>query len=165
MATRQELIAGGKFCRALYRPLTMTAQAPAMRIQGTSATAASKSSAGTRRAAAGGFSVGEQDGARQPAGAGSLRAISTVDALLALQGVEDFTARKKRAVVKGRHALDALDSLKLGLLDGSVDQSTLARLKVAAEGLTEATGDPDLDAVMHAIDLRLAVELAKAGAR
>ena len=45
--------------------------------------------------------------------------------------------RKKRAVAKGRHALDALDRLKVGLLDGTLDPSTLARLKVAAEGLTD----------------------------
>src|SRR6185503_5138555 len=52
------------------------------------------------------------------------------------------------------------DRAKLGLLDGSLDQSTLARLKVAAEGLTEESGDSGLDAVLSAIDLRVAVELA-----
>jgi hypothetical protein len=94
-----------------------------------------------------------------------LRAISTVDALIALQGVEDPRERKKRALAKGRSALDVLDTLKLSLLDGSIDRSTLARLKVAAEGLTEATGDPGLDEVLGEIDLRVAVELAKAGIR
>jgi hypothetical protein len=94
-----------------------------------------------------------------------LRAISTLDALMALQGVEDPTERKKRAVAKGRNALDVLDKLKLGLLDGSVDGPTLARLKVAAEGLTENSGDPGLDTVLSEINLRVAVELAKAGAR
>jgi len=68
-------------------------------------------------------------------------------------------------VAKGRKALDVLDTLKLGLLDGSVDGSTLARLKVAAEGLGEQTGDPGLDSVLGEIDLRVAVELAKAGIR
>ena len=58
-----------------------------------------------------------------------------------------------------------LDQLKVGLLDGSVDQSTLSRLKVAADGLNEASGDPGLDAVLGEIDLRVAVELAKAGIR
>ncbi len=135
-----------------------------MRIYGTNGTAVSKAPAGARRAAGSGFSVGEQAGARQSPAAGSLRTISTLDALLALQGVEDFTARKKRAVAKGRNALDALDSLKVELLDGSFDNSTLARLKVAAEGLTEETGDAHLDALMREIDLRVAVELAKAGA-
>ena len=81
------------------------------------------------------------------------------------QGVEDPRERKKRALAKGRSALDVLDTLKLSLLDGSVDRSTLARLKVAAEGLTEATGDPGLDEVLGEIDLRVAVELAKAGIR
>src|SRR5664279_6597193 len=97
--------------------------------------------------------------------AGSLRAVSTVDALIALQGVENPAERKKRAVAKGRKALDVLDTLKLSLLDGSVDGSTLARLKVAAEGLSEQTGDPGLDTVLGEIDLRVAVELAKAGIR
>jgi hypothetical protein len=92
-----------------------------------------------------------------------LRAISTVDALLALQGVEDVGERRKRAVAKGRRALDMLDTLKIGFLDGSIDRSTLARLKVAGEGLTESTGDAGLDAVLGEIDLRVAVELAKAG--
>ncbi len=135
-----------------------------MRINGTNGTALAKAPTGARRAAAGGFSVSEQE-TGQTTTAGSLRSISTVDALLALQGVEDFTARKKRTVAKGRNALDALDSLKVGLLDGSVDQSALARLKVAAEGLTEESGDAGLDDVMREIDLRVAVELAKAGAR
>ncbi len=58
-----------------------------------------------------------------------------------------------------------LDTLKLAVLDGSVDRSTLARLKVAAEGLSEETGDPGLDTVLGEIDLRVAVELAKAGIR
>jgi hypothetical protein len=46
-----------------------------------------------------------------------------------------------------------------------VDGGTLARLKVAAEGLDEQTGDPGLDTVLGEIDLRVAVELAKAGIR
>ena len=109
--------------------------------------------------------VSEDDAPRNAPAARSLRAISTLDALIALQGVEDPTERKKRAVAKGRNALDVLDTLKLGLLDGSVDQSTLARLKVASEGLTERSGDAGLDGVLGEIDLRVAVELAKAGVR
>ena len=135
-----------------------------MRITGPNGAALASVPKSARRAASGTFTLDQQEPTRSTGAAGNLRTISSLDALLALQGVEDFTQRKKRAVVKGRHALDALDSLKVALLDGSVDRSTLARLKVAAEGLTEATGDPQLDAVMQEIDLRLAVELAKAGA-
>jgi hypothetical protein len=136
-----------------------------MRIYGPNGTSVATSPAAARRPAAGGFSLGEPEAPRNTSAAGSLRAISTVDALIALQGVEDPTERKKRAVAKGRRALDMLDQLKVGLLDGSVDQSTLSRLKVAADGLNDASGDPGLDAVLGEIDLRVAVELAKAGIR
>jgi hypothetical protein len=136
-----------------------------MRIYGANGSALAKAPESARRTAGGTFTVSEQEAPRNPAAAGSLRSISTVDALIALQGVEDPAERKKRAVVKGRKALDVLDTLKLGLLDGSVDGPTLARLKVAGEGLSEATGDAGLDVVLGEIDLRVAVELAKAGIR
>jgi Class II flagellar assembly regulator len=135
-----------------------------MRISGPNGAALAAAPTSARRAANGTFTLGETETPRNAAAAGGLRAISTVDALIALQGFEDPAERKKRAVAKGRNALDVLDKLKLGLIDGSVDQSTLARLKVAAEGLTEQSGDPGLDTVLSEIDLRVAVELAKAGA-
>jgi hypothetical protein len=136
-----------------------------MRIYGASGTALAAKPGAARRGAGGSFSVSEPEVLRTASKASGLTAISTVDALLALQGVESSTERKKRAVAKGRNALDVLDRLKAGLLDGSLDGSTLARLKVAAEGLTEESGDPGLDTVLSAIDLRVAVELAKAGVR
>jgi hypothetical protein len=136
-----------------------------MRVYGPNGTALASAPATARRSSGGTFSVSQQETPRSTTAASSLRAISTLDALMALQGVEDPTERKKRAVAKGRNALDVLDKLKLGLLDGSVDGPTLARLKVAAEGLTEESGDPGLDTVMSEINLRVAVELAKAGAR
>jgi hypothetical protein len=136
-----------------------------MRIYGSNGTALASAPTTARRTGGGPFTVSDQEAPRNSTAAGSLRAISTVDALIALQGVEDPTERKKRAVAKGRNALDVLDALKLGLLDGSVDQSALARLKVAAEGLTDTSGDTGLDVVLGEIDLRVAVELAKAGIR
>lgn len=134
-----------------------------MRIQGATGTAAAARSTAAPRAAAGTFSVADAETPRGAAQTANLRAISTVDALLALQGVEDVRERKKRAVAKGRNALDVLEQLKIGMLDGTLDTSTLSRLKVAAEGLTEGSGDPGLDSVLSDIDLRVAVELAKAG--
>lgn len=136
-----------------------------MRVYGPNGTALANAPAAARRTTSGSFSLNEGESPRSAGAAGSLRAISTVDALIALQGVEDSTERKKRSLARGRHALDVLDNLKIALLDGSVDQSTLARLKVAAEGLTEGSGDPGLDSVLSEIDLRVAVELAKAGIR
>ena len=139
-----------------------------MRITGPNGTALANAPAPSRRAAGGGFTVRDEQAPRGSTAAASLRSISTRDALMALQGVEDpqnLLERKKRAVAKGRNALDVLDKLKLALIDGSVDGSTLSRLLVASEGLTEETGDSGLDTVLGEIDLRVAVELAKAGIR
>jgi Class II flagellar assembly regulator len=137
-----------------------------MRVYGPNGTAVATAPASARRAAGGGFSIDEGTEAPRNTGtAGSLRSVASVDALIALQGVEDPTERKKRAVTKGRRALDLLEALKLGLLDGNVDPSMLSRLKVAADGLNDGSGDPSLDALLGEIDLRVAVELAKAGIR
>lgn len=136
-----------------------------MRISGANGAALAGAPAAARRVAGSAFTVSEQETPRSATAAGSLRAISTLDALIALQEVEDPTGHRKRAVAKGRNALDVLEKLKLALLDGTLDQSTLARLKVASEGLSEETGDPGLDTVLGEIDLRVAVELAKAGVR
>ncbi len=71
--------------------------------------------------------------------------------------------RGSRAVKHGRRALDALDELKLGLLSGTLDQATLLRLKSVSGDLKGRSGDERLDQVLGEIDLRVAVELAKAG--
>jgi hypothetical protein len=136
-----------------------------MRIYGPNGAALANAPAPSRRAASGTFTVSEEEAPRNSTAASSLRSVSTLDALMALQGVDDPAERKKRALAKGRNALDVLDALKLGLIDGSVDGSTLARLKVAGEGLTEGSGDSGLDTVLGEIDLRVAVESAKAGIR
>jgi hypothetical protein len=66
-------------------------------------------------------------------------------------------------VARGRGALDVLDALKIGLLSGNLDSSTVARLRDAAANLKASSGDPGLDAVLSEIELRVEVELAKAG--
>jgi hypothetical protein len=91
------------------------------------------------------------------------KAAGSIDALLAMQGVEDPTERRKRSVARGRGALDVLDELKIGLLSGNLDASTVNRLRDAAANLKSSSGDPGLDAVLSEIELRVEVELAKAG--
>lgn len=137
-----------------------------MRITGSNAAALSATTTAARRAGSGGtFSLSGFEATTTPTAPTALRSVAGLDSLLALQGVEDPTEKKKRAVARGRTALDVLDELKLGMIGGSLDTSTIARLKVAAEGLTEGTGDPGLDGVMAEIDLRVAVELAKVARR
>lgn len=84
-----------------------------------------------------------------------------IEALIALQGIESPEERRRRAVGRGKSALDALDELKIALLSGSFDQASVSRLKAAAAGLKDATGDPRLDGLLAEIELRVEVELAK----
>lgn len=94
-----------------------------------------------------------------------MRTVGGIDALIALQGIEDPTERRRHALKRGRHALDALDELKIGLLGGTLSPTTLIKLKSAAGYLKDASGDAGLDAVLGEIELRVEVEIAKLAPR
>ena len=98
-----------------------------MRIYGPNGTTPASSTSNTRRSSSSSFSLptSSETGDSRPAAAPV--GVSGIDALLALQGVEDPTERRKRAVKRGRDALDVLDDLKLGLLAGSLDPATVQR--------------------------------------
>ena len=133
-----------------------------MQVYGANALAAPAAAPAARRASGGTFKLAG-DSAPAATSAGGIRSVSGIDALLALQGVEDATERRKRSVRRGRTALDALERLKLGLLGGTLEPESLRRLQAAAGDLRDGSGDPQLDAVLAEIALRVDVELAKAG--
>jgi hypothetical protein len=132
-----------------------------MRIVGPNATARVAAPPAARRAPGGGFSVAEQDAPRSASPAAALRTVGGIDALIALQGRDEPAERRRRAVTRGRTALDALDELKVELLIGTLGPSTLARLRSATADLLDGSGDARLDAVLAEIELRVAVEIAK----
>ncbi len=134
-----------------------------MRIYGPNGTTTGSSTGSTRRTSSTGFSLPDTSSTAETRSAAPPRAAGNIDALLALQGVEDPVERRKRSVQRGRGALDVLDELKLGLLSGNFDASTVSRLRAAAANLKSSSGDPGLDAVLSEIELRVEVELAKAG--
>jgi hypothetical protein len=136
-----------------------------MRIYGPNGTTSGSPTPSARRTSSTGFSL--QPDAQPTSDSRSAvapKAGANIDALLAMQGVEeDPLQRRKRSVKRGKGALDVLDDLKLGLLSGSFNASTVARLRAAAADLKASSGDPGLDAVLSEIELRVEVELAKAG--
>ena len=107
--------------------------------------------------------MAEGDVARGPLANAGVRSIGGIDVLVALQGIEQPGERRRRAVARGRTALDALDALKIGLLSGALDGATVIRLRAAVSGLKDGSGDPALDGVLAEIELRVEVELAKMG--
>jgi len=134
-----------------------------MRIYGPSGPSSGTPAANSRRQTGSGFALPETPATAEARPASAPKSVANIDALLALQGVEDPTERRKRAVRRGRTALDVLDDLKLGLLAGSLDAATLQRLRSVATELKSSSGDPNLDAVLAEIELRVEVELAKVG--
>ena len=132
-----------------------------MRILGTNMVASTAPASAPRRPSATGFSVAEEEAPRAPAAPAGLRTVGGIDALIALQGVEDAAGRRRHAVKRGKVALDVLDELKIGLLGGVLLPATLTKLRAAAAHLKDGSGEVELDHVLGEIDLRVAVELAK----
>ncbi|HTO60602.1 MAG TPA: flagellar assembly protein FliX [Bradyrhizobium sp.] len=135
-----------------------------MRIYGPNGTTLGTPASNARRTSSSSFSLPETTTAQETRAATAPKTAANIDALLALQGIEEDPAeRRKRAVHRGRGALDVLDDLKLGLLSGNLTPATIGRLRDAAAALKTSSGDPGLDAVLSEIELRVEVELAKAG--
>jgi hypothetical protein len=118
--------------------------------------------------ATGGFAVpGAAAGAPASAAtaASGVSGIAGVNALMALQGVEDATERRRRAIRRGGGLLDRLDELKLALLSGEAGEGALDRLTRTLREERPIDADPGLNSLLDQIDLRAAVELAKADLR
>lgn len=132
---------------------------------------AGTSSASPGRPAArtsGGFSLSAAGGADRAAASAATTgagAVTDVSALMALQGVEDPTERRRRAIRRGGGLLDRLDDLKLAMLVGEAGEAALERLARQVREDRPEDADPGLNAVLDQIDLRAAVELAKAEIR
>jgi hypothetical protein len=134
-----------------------------MRIYGPNGTTLGSPAANAKRTSSSGFALPDAASTSETRATIAPKATANIDALLAMQGIEDPVERRKRSVQRGKGALDVLDDLKIGLLSGNFDASTVSRLRDAAANLKSSSGDPGLDAVLSEIELRVEVELAKAG--
>ena len=132
-----------------------------MRINPAAQNSAAAVSSGRQVGSGNGFSLDGSAQAKSPSAAGAALGIQSVDALLALQGVEDATERRRRFARRGSSALDLLDALKVEILEGRVGLDTLRRLEVTLQMLAERSGEGGLDNVLDAIGVRVAVEIAK----
>lgn len=121
--------------------------------------------------AAGGFSLGGVAGASAAGAKSGVAAMSgptSVASLMALQGVEGVEGvegpleRRRRAIRRGHRLLDRLEALKLAHLAGQGDADALRALSQTGGEDRPDSEDANLNAVLDQVDLRVAVELAKA---
>lgn len=134
-----------------------------MRIDGPQRPSGPNGNSRTRKAGEGGstFSLGSPAKASDTRSAAPTAPAAGLDALLALQMVDDAVTKRRRGVRRGRSMLDALDGIKLSLLAGKLPAVDLAKLLAAVEGRERDSDDPRLESVLDAIELRARVELAK----
>lgn len=95
-------------------------------------------------------------------------ALGSIDALLALQGVDEVDAtnpdgkrRNQAAAARGEDLLNRLDQIRVGLLTGQISSAGLMQLQAALQARGTEAADPKLRSVLEDIELRVAVELAK----
>jgi hypothetical protein len=108
------------------------------------------------------FEIGQQPAASQSSPAASVGAATSLDALLALQAVDDPLLKRRKAARRGSQLLDTLDGLKTDLLAGKMSEGRLNQLMAVMSQAREQS-DPGLDALLDDIELRARVELAKRG--
>ncbi|HEY3796836.1 MAG TPA: flagellar assembly protein FliX [Caulobacteraceae bacterium] len=130
---------------------------------GPSSTAgASSIGASSRPAAAPGFSPVSAPAEPQTAmSAGGVGQIGSLEALIALQDVGGPLERRRRALGRAGAILNALEGLKLDLLEGRLSPGAIQSLTNAVRDQRADTDDPRLESVLDEIETRAAVELAK----
>lgn len=126
-----------------------------------------------RRAAAGGnartgdgfASLLAADAAAESGHAAPAPASVASSALLAIQEVSDEQPRpqRRKPAAAAASILDRLDRLRLALLSGTLDRTTLEQLKAATRLEIDQASDPAIAEILGEIELRAAVELAKYG--
>ena len=120
--------------------------------------------------ARGGRNTGAAGGARftleQGATAAKLEAhapisiLGGLEALIAIKSEDNNREKRRRSVRRGQGMLDVLDELKISLLAGRLPPDLQSRLSATLrEGWP--SGDPQLDGIIDAIELRAEVEIAK----
>jgi hypothetical protein len=119
---------------------------------------------GGKRPSGSGFALPQVEEPTSPAGlnrAYGVSAVGSLDALLALQEVDEGAERKRKAIQRGGRLLDLLERLKLSLLNDELGEHELQSLAAAVREQRAQTGDPGLEALLDQIETRAAVELAK----
>lgn len=138
-----------------------------MKVGGPGRAAAATGSKGGKTAQKSGakFSVeSEAVDSTASGGVSSSSPISSIEALVALQGVDERLPRgNKGALAKGHDLLEKLESIRDGLLTGSLPADKLKQLQDTLSGYKVSDADPALKQIIKDIEVRAAVELAKFG--
>lgn len=133
-----------------------------MRIESSIRTTQVTTRTAQRTGAAGMFQLDDTATPQQAAAPTAPMAATGIDALLALQAVDDPLLARKKVVRRGSALLDALSAAQADLLIGQVGEGRLNQMMALVTQARDSV-DPALDALIDDIELRVKVELAKHG--
>ncbi|MGQ9365326.1 flagellar assembly protein FliX [Azospirillum sp. ST 5-10] len=84
-----------------------------------------------------------------------------VSGVLALQEVDDATARASRGKMRAQEMLDKMEEIRHGILSGALPRDKVMELSRIVQSRRVHVDDPRLAEILDEIDLRAQVELAK----
>ena len=90
--------------------------------------------------------------------------VSATEAVIATQNVESSHVdlpKRKRLMEFGENVLDRLEELRLGILLGRFSKEKLTELAHKLRQKRQQSSDPQLNEIIHEIELRAEVEIAK----
>ena len=133
-----------------------------MRIDGTGRIISTNRPGTAAKSSGPAFVIESGQGSGRSAQTSAPIAAGGIDALLALQAVDDATTGRRKAVKRANSLLDMLEDIQADLLIGQVGEGRLNRA-VSLLQQAKAQIDPELEAIVADIELRVRVELAKLG--
>lgn len=133
-----------------------------MRIDGTYRPAISTRAASRTGSTGSTFQLDNSSTATRSAAVANAEPMTPLDALLALQSVDDPLLARRKTLRRGLALVDLLDAIRGDLLLGRIAEGRLNQLVVLIGQVRDPT-DPQLDALIDDIELRARVELAKFG--
>lgn len=133
-----------------------------MRIDGTGRIITTNRPANAAKSSGATFQIDSGQGTGRSAQASAPIAAGGIDALLALQAADDATTGRRKAVKRANSLLDVLEDIKTDLLVGRMGEGRLNRA-VALLAQAKMQIEPELEAIVADIELRVRVELAKLG--
>ncbi len=135
--------------------------APVNKASAASKKKASSSVSGTSGDFLGLLAADEADAVSTVSSPSDLQPVTSMDALLSLQEMPDEEIRKRKAVEESKGTLEALETLRIALLTGSIPEHLLHTLNHVVAVQKQRVDDPRLMSIIEDIELRAAVELAK----
>ena len=113
------------------------------------------------RSAESGFRLPQTERPTEPGRTGPLARTETLHLVAALAGADSRDQKRKRRQRHAHALLDRLDGLQRELAGGRRDPATLDALAATLKDAGDASDDPALEAIVEAVELRAAVEIAK----